>query len=58
MIRTCSGCGDEFTISQEDEELYEEGFIDHLSELCYYCSAESEQPDLDYEQFSDADPGL
>lgn len=58
MKFTCRHCGEEFKASREEVELYEEGYCDQ-PELCDECFRFlNGPPDMEYEQYSDADPGL
>ena len=55
---TCKKCGDEFTPSAETKELFFEGFI-AKPDTCDFCAKFGCGDDCnDYEEYSDADPGL
>lgn len=57
MKMRCRFCGETFVPEPEDVAMYEEGWIDHLPNICYDCvDIQNQQPD--YDEYSDADPGL
>lgn len=58
MKCTCRHCGEDFKASPEETELFEEGYTGK-PDLCQECFRFlNSPPDLEYEQYSDADPGL
>ena len=52
----CVKCGNRFCLSPEDEELYSEGYTIGEPDCCDDCMGD--RNDIDYDDFSDADPGL
>ena len=55
----CIYCGDSFQLSPQDQEDYENGYIDSTPDTCIDCLGMlNAPPDFSYEQHSDADPGL
>ena len=58
MYYMCRHCGEDFKATSEEMELYEEGFADE-PKYCDQCFRFlNSPPDFEYEQYSDADPGL
>ena len=58
MYFVCRHCGEDFKPSHEDRELLEEGYT-QKPEYCDECFRFlNSPPDFEYEQYSDADPGL
>ncbi len=57
MKAKCKHCGESFEPTKEDQELYEEGYCDR-PDCCSDCFTMTENTDFEYEQHSDADPGL
>ena len=59
MKLTCKNCGDTFKATKYEKELIAEGFItiDDIK-LCSDCFEVENETSFEYEQFSDADPGL
>jgi hydrogenase maturation factor HypF (carbamoyltransferase family) len=59
MKTTCKKCGESFSIDKSTEDLFDEGFI-VLSDICICedCYDMMQNTDFEYEQQSDADPGL
>lgn len=53
----CFHCGDEFPISKSTEIDWAEGWID-LPDECPDCLANIADSANNYEEYSDADPGL
>ena len=53
----CKHCGDSFILSQEDQEMYDEGYMNGSPDECYDCVDMINHPQPD-ESYSDADPGL
>jgi hypothetical protein len=54
----CRHCGEDFKASKEEMALYQEGYA-LAPEFCDDCFRFVNSPsDLEYEQYSDADPGL
>lgn len=59
MKATCRKCGDSFTIDKEALSFLDEGYIIIADvNICSDCFDLMENTDFEYEQFSDADPGL
>lgn len=57
----CRHCGDVFTLSDEDQELWEDGYLFDTPDTCDFCSYTIDHADAieaDYPNYSDADPGL
>lgn len=57
----CRFCGDMFTLSEDDQELWEEGYLIDTPDACDYCAYNAENAqaiEADYPNYSDADPGL
>ena len=52
----CTYCGDWFELNDEDNELFEEGYLTHEPDCCGNCPP-SHYP-YQEEEFSDADNGL
>ena len=58
-IFRCRHCGDDFYLSPEDQNDYDNGFIDHEPDCCDECLQMLNHPIHDEsETYSDADPGL
>lgn len=57
---TCLRCGEDFEISDEEQELLNDGQISHdqVSDLCYDCQNEFSPENTDSFEHSDADSGL
>lgn len=53
----CRYCGNDFYLSNEDYELYIEGYFDHEPDTCPECE-NNFSGDFEYELFSDAETGL
>ena len=53
----CRHCGDAFHLSKEDQELMDEGFTD-APDTCSDCLEQMKFSIEDFDDFSDADPGL
>jgi hypothetical protein len=59
MKTTCRKCGDSFVIDKESEKLINEGFLSLAdANICNDCFDILEKSYFEYEQQSDADPGL
>jgi hypothetical protein len=52
----CNGCGDTHRLTNEEQELYSEGYSSPEEYFCEHCQMESAH--MHYDEFSDADPGL
>lgn len=53
----CRHCGEYFTLPDDENKTYEEGFYHTDPDTCDFCSMYEEGPP-DYPEPSDADPGL
>jgi hypothetical protein len=59
MKTACKKCGESFTIAKEFEEWINEGNINLANaNICDDCIELMQNTDFEYEQQSDADPGL
>jgi hypothetical protein len=59
MKTTCQKCGELFTIDKESEKLIENGYYNLAdASICDDCIELMQNTDFEYEQQSDADPGL
>lgn len=57
MKGQCCYCGRIYTMTKEEEEMKENGFLER--EICNEClELEEEAPDFDYMEISDSDPCL
>ena len=58
MMATCIHCGEKFSINKNTIDMIENGYItiDQVT-TCDLCFETMESP-LDYNEISDADPGL
>jgi hypothetical protein len=56
MTGRCKICGDSFKLCKEDEELVSEGYAE-MPDECPDCVDMYQQVE-DYQEYSDADPGL
>lgn len=55
----CIHCGEEFTLSKEDQIDMDEGYIDTIPDTCDDCMFNINHPSYDImDLHSDADPGL
>ncbi len=59
MKLICKHCGDSFKVSKYELEMIAEGYI-QLSDIniCDDCFELENNTSFEYDQFSDADPGL
>jgi len=52
----CTACGDTHRLTNEEQELHDEGYSSSEPYFCEHCLMESSH--IHYDEFSDADPGL
>ena len=52
----CNGCGDKHRLTNEVQELLDEGYSSGEPYFCEHCLMQSSH--IHYDEFSDADPGL
>ena len=52
----CTCCGTSIELSEEQFELYSEGYMERETYCCEDCLMESSH--IHFDEFSDADPGL
>ena len=54
----CRYCGDYFTLSKEDQELFDEGFLDHEPDTCDDCYSYNASCENGIDDSFDSDTGL
>ena len=53
----CRHCGADFNLTAQDQDAVDQGYGTH-PDSCYDCDDMIENSQVDYPEFSDADPGL
>lgn len=55
----CRKCGDNITLTKDTQDLLNEGYLELSAiNICDECFDMEHNTDFEYEQYSDADPGL